>query len=406
MSSKSNSAFTTCLEHPGLVSACAEAIAGCEHLLTEILIRLPTKSLMKFKSVSKHWNFLISAPYFSLLHMLHNPKDSMPISGIFLRRRCVLSPYAYWFLPVTDSNISLPSFSETSSSTFEIPALAGLVVSILQSCNGLLLYYSISLSNSQVLNLHVCNPITSQLRTIPNIQNSFLSATLAFDPHSLSYGYKIVSVHTSASPDHYALKVYSSETGCWKDVDEISIRVLNDMALRNGVYWRGSIHWVCSSGESLYLEVDKERVAKMPSPVFSRPERGNMKCFECKGKLWCLWHEYSDMTLEVHMLDNYEEGWLLKFTLNLGVVRKASCLSGAYHPEFAVLSLIISRKCNGGEKCMMVVIHVPGKILGYDLVEGTIKEMCKIPLIEGEAPGERQFYCGDAYLYCYSLACV
>lgn len=55
------------------------------------------------------------------------------------------------------------------------------------------------------------------------------------------------------------------------------------------------------------------------------------------------------------MMGSYEEGWFLKFTLYLGVITS----------EFAILSLINSRRCNGGEVYMMV-IHVPGKILGYE----------------------------------------
>ncbi|PON92423.1 F-box domain containing protein [Trema orientale] len=42
----------------------AESIAGNVDLLTQILIFLPIKSLLKFKSVSKHWLSLISDPNF------------------------------------------------------------------------------------------------------------------------------------------------------------------------------------------------------------------------------------------------------------------------------------------------------------------------------------------------------
>lgn len=36
-----------------------------EVVLMEILVRLPIKSLFRFRSVSKHWKKLISDPYFA-----------------------------------------------------------------------------------------------------------------------------------------------------------------------------------------------------------------------------------------------------------------------------------------------------------------------------------------------------
>ncbi|KMT18943.1 hypothetical protein BVRB_2g030420 [Beta vulgaris subsp. vulgaris] len=154
----------------------------------------------------------------------------------------------------------------SSISTFRIP---GSVVLILQSSNGLLLYYSINSSDLKVLNLHVYNPTTGNLRTIPSIQRSFISAALAFDPHISSKGYKVISIHTMVSADHYTLKIYSSET-----VLERSGLPL-DMEVRNSVFWRGAILWVCESEYSFCLEVDKERVMKCLLRLFPVGKRAH-----------------------------------------------------------------------------------------------------------------------------------
>ena len=60
----------------------AETIAGNDDLLIEILLRLPIKALIKFKSVSKHWLFLISDPKFSR----HRNPNPVSASGLFLKR--------------------------------------------------------------------------------------------------------------------------------------------------------------------------------------------------------------------------------------------------------------------------------------------------------------------------------
>ncbi|MFS7921084.1 putative F-box domain-containing protein [Helianthus anomalus] len=56
------------------------AIVGSnDHLLTEILRRLPFTSVFRFKSVSKHWHSLLSHRTFTLLY------DNVPVSpGLFL----------------------------------------------------------------------------------------------------------------------------------------------------------------------------------------------------------------------------------------------------------------------------------------------------------------------------------
>ncbi|KAL6123154.1 hypothetical protein ACLB2K_075677 [Fragaria x ananassa] len=52
----------------------AETVANIEELLTEILLRVPAETLIRFKRVSKHWLSLISTPSFRKSHAkcVHN----------------------------------------------------------------------------------------------------------------------------------------------------------------------------------------------------------------------------------------------------------------------------------------------------------------------------------------------
>ncbi|KAK5817620.1 hypothetical protein PVK06_022547 [Gossypium arboreum] len=56
----------------------AETIANNYDLLIQILVRLPVKSLLRFKSVSKTWHSIISNPEFSC-HLFPD------ISGLVMR---------------------------------------------------------------------------------------------------------------------------------------------------------------------------------------------------------------------------------------------------------------------------------------------------------------------------------
>jgi len=46
-----------------------------EDLQIEILVRLPTKSLMRYKSVQRSWNILFKTPSFVNKRMLHNSQN-------------------------------------------------------------------------------------------------------------------------------------------------------------------------------------------------------------------------------------------------------------------------------------------------------------------------------------------
>ncbi|KAK2653420.1 hypothetical protein Ddye_013276 [Dipteronia dyeriana] len=75
-----------------------------DDLLTGILICLPSKSLPRFKSVSKHWRSLVSGPHFSL--RLY--PDTHLVSGIILHRSSLLIKHD--FVPLIDDKTTIPPF--------------------------------------------------------------------------------------------------------------------------------------------------------------------------------------------------------------------------------------------------------------------------------------------------------
>ena len=134
----------------------AEIIAGNNDLISEILLRLPPKPLLRFRSVSKAWYSLISSPWF---HHRHTHLSSNPqISGVFLRK----SPADLQFLSLTSEN---PSPSPFKFLNF-IQDPSG--IKILQSCNGLLLCSSFS-KIGVARNYYVYNPTTQRFSTVPPV---------------------------------------------------------------------------------------------------------------------------------------------------------------------------------------------------------------------------------------------
>ncbi|KAF7152917.1 hypothetical protein RHSIM_Rhsim01G0014600 [Rhododendron simsii] len=116
-------------------SPAEEVIANNVDILTEILLRVRAKSLIRFKSVSKHWFSLISSSQFSTTHSRRNPNPS--ISG--------------WFF----SWKSIPLYH---------PIYNPIPQTITHSCNGLLLYEFAYLTPPVYM---VCNPTTGKYALIP-----------------------------------------------------------------------------------------------------------------------------------------------------------------------------------------------------------------------------------------------
>ncbi|KAK6784004.1 hypothetical protein RDI58_017458 [Solanum bulbocastanum] len=148
-------------------------VTGNTELLTEILLRLPSKSLLRLQTVCKDWLFHISSQRFRLLHSQTKQMSSLKVDGFF-------------FCCSGDGNDQL--------------------------------YF-------------VYNPTTNQRRLIPlpcTITNpnhhEVMVMNLAVDPME-SDRYKIVCIMKS-DDDYNQYYVYSSETRVWRNSTESSIWIL------------------------------------------------------------------------------------------------------------------------------------------------------------------------------------
>lgn len=74
----------------------AEAIANNEDLLTEILVRLPKGSIIKFKCVCKDWQYLISSPCFSRRRNLDRPRSPWSLPTEDLCRITLVGQVHHW----------------------------------------------------------------------------------------------------------------------------------------------------------------------------------------------------------------------------------------------------------------------------------------------------------------------
>ncbi|KAK4489373.1 hypothetical protein RD792_005182 [Penstemon davidsonii] len=132
----------------------AEIVCSIDDLLTQILLRLPVKSLLRFKSVSKQWFSLIINPKFC---HLHSSRKKNPPNGLFYS---ILGQHPYIpFSPQKPRNAPSVNLNFTNNPS---------VSTILQSCNGLFLC-----GNKRSRTFYVYNPTTNRSTLLPEFRRGF-----------------------------------------------------------------------------------------------------------------------------------------------------------------------------------------------------------------------------------------
>ncbi|CAL5364114.1 unnamed protein product [Camellia sinensis] len=345
----------------------SETVANNDDLLNKILLHLPIRSLLRFKSVSKHWLSLIT----------NSPRPS----GLFLYR------YSHQIHPDFDF-LSLLNYESPSKPPFNALTFVDdpSDLRILQSCNGLLL--------CRGLHLYIYNPTTSQFATLPQPPRRVLSPlcclttcydyNLAFDP-SKSPHYKVVSVNFSwGLPDHYELEIFSSETGLWSPSGD---PFNSDVSFNLGVFWNGALHWISTfGGDSLYFNVDEEHLETMPMPPipdgweerrprYFRESRDHLHLIEIYGP--------RTMQFNVYEMERDYCEWFVKYRVDLDaipnvfpeMIRSSLDPSDLHYYQFAILGLIREES----DEESFLVLHVPGKVIPYNFRDKSFRELFDVP---------------------------
>ncbi|KAL4376046.1 hypothetical protein GQ457_02G029790 [Hibiscus cannabinus] len=387
------------------ISSSAETIAHNQDLLTEILIRIPPKHLLKLKLISKQWRSLISSLQFSHYHSLHHQNRG------FLTPTALFLGIGNYYRPPFELP-ALPLNPET-----RVPLLDFIVdphFKILQSCNGLLLghfYYNIN----EGLRYFICNPTTRKFKMIslPVSQlGSLRAVNLAFDPVKSPY-YKIICVRKLLAPNkRFGLYIYSSKSDEW-DSSWISFRSNEYIRFDHGVFFNGIFHWNSNGRKSLRFDLENKVLKKMPmlAPMCQAPEDSEDEDSRYFGESWGHLHlgvTYMPLCFKFNIFEmatDYSH-WFHKYCLNLDATMKAFPdlrlpVVDIYY-GFHVLSVIRSE----GEESKVVIL-VDYKAICYELKDGVlvnVYELKQCPETLNRCPLN---YIGiQVYQYFETLSCV
>ncbi|XP_058202940.1 F-box protein At5g07610-like [Rhododendron vialii] len=359
----------------------AEVIANNIDLLTQILLFFPAKSLIRFKSVSKHWLSLISDSQFAATHSRRNPRPS--ISGLFLS----------WHFPNCQTekytkSVSLQGHENRPTLAFLDGVGVALVrPKITHSSNGLLLCkcrYSAHSSDHYL----VCNPTTKTHTLIPDPPEfssgsvrSSSRAFLAFDP-SKSPGYKVVFLGEcySNSVTNLYICVYCSKSASWK-----RFRV-PDGRHTHEVLCGGVIYWLSHKGVVLGFDIDSEKMIEKSTNPPKIPGVALMMYFgECDGHLiFVQLNITSALEFIILEMDKDNSRWIVKFLVNL----EPLCSMGSKFSYYCVLCVVKEDK----EKDFQLVLDLGGTVVSYNVMNQTWN------VLNDMAPGESVSYMANPYI--------
>ncbi|XP_022746366.1 F-box protein At5g07610-like [Durio zibethinus] len=360
------------MKNTSIIITSAETIGNNPDLLTQILLRLPTKPLLKFKCVSKQWLSLISCPNFCLSHTRHHQTNGFLTPTALLVKGYYTLPSEFDMVPLKH-NSRVPFFDYMNNAPN---------INVIQSCYGLFLCESVADSSKDIISRYfICNPTTKKFKELSFPKNPFQGSkfyvSMAFDPLKSPH-YKIICVReVSDKPSKFELDIYSSQTDSWS-LSRISFGVTDFICFEDAVFCNGKIHWNCHLKDSLYFDVAKERleVLPMPIPTMEAPkERSHLG--ECGGVLYIAVTYCILVCLEFdvfEMASDYSH-WFLKHRLYIGDLVKdfpeIIWSYDFYSPGFSDVCITQF----GKEEEPRVVVWIENKVIFYDFKDGAWKSL-------------------------------
>ncbi|XP_057516265.1 F-box protein CPR1-like isoform X2 [Amaranthus tricolor] len=180
-----------------------------KEIITEILSRLPVKSLLRFTSVCKSWYFLIKNPNFAKLHL-----NQSLISQS--NRHLILFHHSLYFSQI-DLDSNHLSFLKINHPLDHQKTI------VLGSCNGVT-----CISNFSKSEFFLFNPLTKSHRKLPSIpiQDPKDEVIFGFGYDSKNDDYKVLRMlegynYKTDEIFYNEAKVYSLNNHSWKTVDAL-----------------------------------------------------------------------------------------------------------------------------------------------------------------------------------------
>lgn len=226
-----------------------------EELITAILVRLPVKSLLQFKCVSKEWFALISSTHFVKTHLSISAKDCT-------RHRLMLEIGKHHGLLRHCSVSSL--FYDSVTDAFDLDYPIKDPQRIVGSVNGLICYRIAS--NGFVL----WNPSTRKFNQVPDpmpTKTADYSFSYGFGYDEVLDDYKVVAIFIEISKCYCDAKIYSLNSDSWRTLDDFQRKMVRGSS---GKLVNGKLHWLTKGWGIMSIDLVDEKCRKVEQPCYRK----------------------------------------------------------------------------------------------------------------------------------------
>lgn len=351
-------------------------------LLMKVISSLPTKTLSRFKSVSKLWFQIISDRLFIKSHL--KTIENEQVCGFFFQER-----FQY-----IDEDIHFNSFISIDSDVLRQKVLHNVFsflpedVTVQSVANGLVCCRSLLPCHDPYI--YVCNPVNKEWVTFrcDSPVNRLNTFALAFDPvqdfiHNSTH-FKVVRVHQTTVADEdeqpcYLFEIYYSKTREWRVIRELCLRK-EESLFNNAVWINGILYWLAGD-QVLTFNVNYELpwLVCAPIPTSELGAVAEICIGEYKGHLhYVILSAYG---LQVWSLEEiYEAKWVIKFSTTLDQLENENrklFYKVAERVSQRVLSWITLLAFRDG----LVLMRVSDRVLMYNVKTRLVEEPCSLSVL-------------------------
>ncbi|WOG91400.1 hypothetical protein DCAR_0310649 [Daucus carota subsp. sativus] len=345
------------------------------HLIANIFSRLPVKSLLRFRCVSKPLRALIDSPHFINSHLHKSLVSNSNRTIITTSIDCTSICY-------TDFDFDNPF------ATFVNHPFTHCGAHFIASCNGLILLLTaknvdtcvletISQPDPPNLSLVLVNPATRKHKLLPvspveypvyysETKCEFVSYGFGYD--SVRDDYKVVRIAQFPDMVKNEVKVFSLKKNGWRRVLDFPYRVSTS---EHGVFLDSAVHWlVCKrfGSEAAVIasfNLGTEKYGLLPQPRYSDMS-DNMATLGVLGGKLCLNCNYNMRYIDIWVMEKYgvKKSW-------------SKILSVVQNDDLPFVQLTAVAYSNTGKKVLLQ--QDASQLLWYELEQKVISKKFHFP---------------------------
>ncbi|XP_059309519.1 F-box/kelch-repeat protein At3g23880-like [Lycium ferocissimum] len=214
----------------------------------EILSRLPVRSILRFKCVSKPWGTLISGPYFKMTHLNHAKNDQNSKKPLISQRCPETNIYYIYCLPLSSSVQPVENVQKLDFPLISRPFRCA----IQGSCDGLVIIcVNENIDVGRNIRL-LWNPSIGESVVLPHPELPMNEGSrLGFVYDSTSGDYKILKIHTGIDGP---VEILALKSGSWRIIDKHPRGIHNVIANTESLpFVNEAFHWIGFSREKYYV---------------------------------------------------------------------------------------------------------------------------------------------------------